>query len=254
MISALITAGSSNSDPLQQALGSSSKALIEIGGKPMIRHVVDALVGTGQLGRLVIVGLPDALPDLVPSPIVAEFLPDHHSLAANTLAGVNRLRDERRIILCAADIPLITSEIVSGFLGECAPLDADVYYPVVERAIMEERFPGSGRSYVRLHGGQFAGGDLAVLNPHVVAENRELLAKLTQARKNAWDLVQEFGISLIVRFLTRTLSLAQVERKASQVLNCRCRAIQTRYAEIGMDADKMPQFRMIQAEIEHAGS
>lgn len=254
MLSALITAGSSDSDPIQQELGVSHKVLVEIGGKSMLRHVVDALVGTGQVNRLVIVGLPHALPDLVPASVEVQFLPNHGSLAANTLAGIAPLQNERRIIQCAADIPLINSEIVAGYLDECAPLDADVYYPVVERAVMEARFPGSGRSFVRLSDGEFAGGDMAIVNPQTVTANRELLGKLTEARKNALDLVREFGIGLILRFLTRTLSLAQAERKAGQVLNCRCRAIRTRYAEIGMDADKPHQFRMIQAEIERAAS
>ena len=255
MIATLLMAGGSKSDPILAEMDIETKSLIKIHGKEMVRYVAEALAQSGQAGRVLIIGLDqERVPELLDALPQAEFLPDQGGLVANVLAGMERMLGEGRVLMCSADIPLITGETIRGFLRECAPLDADVYYPVVEQSVMEARFPQSQRTFVPLREGRFAGGDMAIVNPQAVMANRDLLTKLVQARKHPLALVRAFGPGLIVRFLTRTLTLQEAERKASQVLRCRCRAIPTQYAELGMDVDKAHQLHLIQAALAPSGS
>lgn len=41
-------------DPLAQAGGVSHKAFIDLAGKPMLRRVVEAVVGSGRVGRVIV--------------------------------------------------------------------------------------------------------------------------------------------------------------------------------------------------------
>jgi hypothetical protein len=58
------------------------------------------------------------------------------------------------------------------------------------------------------------------------------------------------GLGLFLRLLTRRLSLSDAERRVSQVLNIRGRAIPFPYAEVGMDVDKPFQLDIVRAELE----
>lgn len=248
MIAAVVMAGGSRgADELLQQLGAEAKSLIKIRDREMVRYVVDALIGSGRVERLVIVGLqPDTIPGLVPVGFPAEFVEDQGDMIANAVAGLSRLIDQERVLVSSADIPLLTGEVVQQFLDECARSGADVCYPVVERSVMEARFPGSGRSYRPLRDGHFAGGDLCLVNPRVALTNLEMAAQLASARKSAWKIVRLFGPKIILKFLTRRLTIADAERKGDEVFHCRCKAIICRYPEIGMDVDKLHQFHMVE--------
>jgi hypothetical protein len=149
------------------------------------------------------------------------------------------------ILVASADIPLLTTEMVDYFIDACLPVDADVYYSVVERSVMEGRFPGAGRTFVRLGDGSFAGGDLLMLRPSVIRTNRQLFRELSASRKSPWQMIRLLGLGMIVRFLTRSLTVAQAEQKASQILGCRGKAIISPFAELGMDVDKPHQLDMV---------
>jgi molybdopterin-guanine dinucleotide biosynthesis protein A len=133
---AIITAGgiSAPDDPLYTRTGIDKKALIPLAGQPMINWIVEALIGSGLINHIVVVGLrPDELSLSYPSLCLIDA---REGLLDNVLAGVDKIREinpqARKILLCSSDIPLITPEIVCGFIEECGTQEADVYYAVVE--------------------------------------------------------------------------------------------------------------------------
>ncbi len=254
MVAAIVLAGGSPAtDELLRILRVGAKSLLKIGDKEMVRYVVDALLGSGRVERLIIFGLePDSLPGLVPAGFPVEFIPNQPDVVAGVLIALERLADEKRVLICSADIPLLTSEAVVDFLDRCERLDIDVGYPIVERSVMEARFPGSGRSYRALRDGSFAGGDMFWVNPRLAMANRDMASQLVAARKSGFRVVRMFGLKMILRYLTRRLTIAEAEKKAARIFNCRCKAIISQYPEIGMDVDKLHQYQMVRAVLEGA--
>ncbi|MFZ5917112.1 MAG: nucleotidyltransferase family protein [Chloroflexota bacterium] len=240
-------------DPLYAVTGLSNKALLPIAGKPMIRYVMEALAGAPDIERFVIVGLePHECPD-VGLPLF--FAPARQGLFENVVAGFEKLHEinptARLAILSTADIPLLTSDMVDWLLRTCAETDHDVYYTVVERAVMEKRFPGSGRTFVPLRDGAYCGADIFMTRTDLVHSNQALFDKLMEARKSFRKQVRLVGPGLLIRFVLRRLTVADAERRVGRALNVRGRVIVTPYAEMGMDVDKPHQLERIRAELEN---
>lgn len=253
-VAAVITAGWSpkEEDPLFAHSQGGPKALIPIAGKPMINHVVDALAGSCHIKHCVIVALPPSAG--AQFPVEVEYLPDAGGLVENAQSGIEYALDRYphvdAALLCGSDIPTITSSIVDGFIQECFRTEHDVYYNIVERSVMETRFPKARRSYVHLRDGDFAGGDLLLFRPSVTFDHQKLLCKLATARKSALRQASMLGPVIFVRYLTRRLSLAEAERRAEEIFEVRFRAVPSPHAEVGMDVDKPFQLEIVRAEIE----
>ncbi|MBE7551182.1 MAG: NTP transferase domain-containing protein [Anaerolineales bacterium] len=251
---AIITAGgiSAPDDPLFTQTGVAKKALIPLAGQPMINWIVEALIGSGLIDHIVIVGLkPDELSLDHPSLC---FIDAREGLLDNVLAGVDKVREinpqAKKILLCSSDIPLITPEIVRGFIEECGSQEADVYYAIVEEKTMEARFPSSKRTFVPFRGGRYSGGDLFLIDMVAAKGNVELFRSLTGSRKNYLDQARMLGLGFILRFLLRLMTVDEAAERARQRMNLNARVVVTRFAELGMDLDKPHQYDIIKAELE----
>jgi GTP:adenosylcobinamide-phosphate guanylyltransferase len=251
---AVISAGwsPSENDPLAEYTQGKSKALIPIVGKPMIAHVVDALAASHHVEHFVIVAL-DPTAD-VRFPVPVEHVPDAGDIIGNAEAGLqyalSHYPDLDAVLLCSSDLPTITAPIVDALIEECFKTDHDLYYSVIERSVMEGRFPESRRSYVHLREGDFAGGDLILIRPTIAIGQRDLWQSLAAARKHPLQQARFVGLGLFLRLVTRRLSLSDAEHRISQVLNIRGRVIPFPYAEVGMDVDKPFQLDIVRAELE----
>ena len=253
-IAAVVTAGWSpqEDDPLAEYARGGPKAIIPIAGKPMITHVVDALAKSRHVDHIVIVALDPGLGMRFSAPV--DYLPDHGELVANARAGIEHAfthyPDADATLLCGSDVPTITPVIVNDFVAACFRTDHEVYYSVVERSVMEARFPQSRRSYIHLHDGDFAGGDLMLFRTGVNFDHQALMAKLATARKNVLRQARMLGPVIFLRLLTRRLSLAEAERRVQEIFEVRARAVPCPHAEVGMDVDKPFQLEIVRAELE----
>lgn len=268
MINAVILAGQAPDAPPDPLLKYASarttgdvknKVLIRIAGREMIHYTVEAIAGSARVGRVAVVGLS---PKEVDFGCPVEYVPGRGDMFDNILSGVEHFLDGAvafpgqeeantvPILVASSDIPLLTTEVVDYFIDACLSAEADVYYSVVAKSVMESCYPGAGRTFVHLRDGSFAGGDLFLLRPFVLETNRQLFRELCASRKRAWRMVRLLGLGMIVRFLTRSLTVAQAEERIGKILGCRGKAIVSRFAELGMDVDKPHQLDMVRRILE----
>lgn len=241
-------------DPLYAYTQGQPKALLDMGGRTMLERVTDALQASQHIEEVVVVGLGPQLA------VAAEFSfrrPVHHiadqgSMVSNALAGIawsrQRQPDTETVMLCSSDIPALTPAVVDDHIAQCRPFEYSLYYSVVTREVLEKRFPGSKRTYVRLHEMEVAGGDLMIARPEIAETNPEIWQALSNARKHAWKLARIVGLSTLVKFLLHRLSLAEARVAAERLVGCPVRAIISPHAELAMDADKPYQVDLLRAE------
>ncbi|HAP93503.1 MAG TPA: hypothetical protein DCM26_02615 [Desulfotomaculum sp.] len=236
-VDAVVLAGSLNNGQLREYSPVPYEAQIPIGSKTMVEYVLDALLKSSYVERMVIAGPGDLLPPGLDTGRVQVISPGS-SVLENVQSGIDCLPSARRVLVVTSDIPLLTVQAVDGFLEQCTDQTVDLFYPVVSRDIMESRFAGVKRTYVRLREGIFTGGNLFLLNPVVLprclAKGKELVA----ARKNPWRLSRLIGITFLIKFLLRRLSLKEAEVKVSKLLGIKGVAVISQYPEIGFDVDK----------------
>lgn len=243
-IAALVLAGGTVSPEMQAvAEGAANRALIPVGGRPMLDYVLDALRGgfgaAGVEGRILIAG------EIPPVP-GCESVPGGKSLVDTLLSGASALHpDETRLLVATADIPFLTAEAVADLLARADALGpADFIYPIVEAARCRQRFPSMKRTTLRIAEGEFTGGNLVLIDPAFLRQKESLLRAAYARRKSVVGLAGMLGPSLFVRLIgsrvaPALLGVPHVEAAVSRALGgARVRAIISSYAEIGTDVDR----------------
>jgi GTP:adenosylcobinamide-phosphate guanylyltransferase len=249
---AFVTAGGipGPEDPLHAATRGQPKALLDVAGRPMVQWVLDALSGAARIDRVVVVGLGPEAGITCAKPTT--YLPNQGHMLDNIQAGVNEILrgnpGARLVMAVTSDIPAVTSAMIDWVAETCLQTDHDLYYLVIERSLMETRFPGSNRTYVRLKDAEVCGGDLSVLQAGIVAD-RHLWERMIAARKNAFKQASFLGWDLLLLLLSGRLSMERAERMVSRRIGLHGRVILSPYAEVGMDIDKPHQLEILRRDL-----
>ena len=218
----------------------------------MIQWVLDALEGAETISSITLVGCQDIKDQLVSSKIVSvQAASDDmlENLRRGAEAVLERDPGAESIVLSSADIPLITPEAVNWVVNSASPADLDVYYPVIEQSQMEERFPESARTYVKLKDINVCGGDLFVLNLDLYKTREDFWRRIIEARKSYLSQAALIGFDVLFLLLLRQIRLSNLVEKVTSRLNITGRALICPYPEIGMDVDKPHQVDLARKEI-----
>jgi len=251
---ALILAGGGQdpADPLYPLLQGKPKALLDIHGKPMVQWVLDAVSGSQQINHIVVVGLDES--SGITCRRALSFLPDQGDMISNIIKGgqeAERLNQKPgHCLIIASDIPTITTEMVDWEIETIQDTDYDLYYNLIERSVMEKRFPGSRRSYYRLRDVEICGGDLNAIHTSFTSNLNPVWKKLVKNRKNAFKQAVIIGFDTLFLFAFRLLTTQSAEKWLSRRLKMRGKVILNPYAETGMDVDKPYQLESIRQDIQ----
>lgn len=238
-------------DPLYSEAFGRPKSLIDVAGKPMAQWVLDALDRADRVDRLVVIGVEPG--SGLTSTKIARFIPDQGGLLSNVLSGMSALREvdpeETLGLLVASDVPTITSDMIDWRVQIALEANADLDYAIVERSVMEARFPQSKRSYIRLKGLEVCGADVNAVRLALAADET-LWTRITEARKSAFRQAALLGFDTLLFLAARQMSLERGERMLSKRLKLNGRVHLCPYAEIAMDVDKPHQLEVIRRDLE----
>jgi CTP:molybdopterin cytidylyltransferase MocA len=250
MVDAVVLAGSPNNGPLKECSPARYEALIPVGSKTMVEHVVRALLKARNIGRILIIGPVAELSALMKGERVS-VADSAGSILENIGAGLNLLGGEKRVLLVTSDIPMLTPEAVDNFLEICGDMSGDLYYPVLGKQVVENKFPATRRTYVKLREGVFTGGNIFIINPAVFQKCVENGQKIINLRKSPLRLCRLLGLGFVIKFLTRTLTIREAEEKVSQLLGgIRGVVVTSKHPEIGVDVDKPGDYELALKVIE----
>lgn len=221
-----------------------TKALITIHDRPMVGYVVDALRRTPEVQKIVVVISKDGSREAWAEEADVIVVSDG-SMTDNLFAGLEKVDQKGLVLVTSADIPLLSSKAISDFLERCSRFEAKLYYPIIARGELEKQYPGSVRTYARMKEGYYTGGNIALLDYETFLANRDLLEKFYGLRKSPLKLALTIGLASIIKFLFHRLTMAEGERKISNLIKAKGIAIITPYAEIGIDVDKDSDLELV---------
>ncbi len=254
-VDAVILAGGvpAPGEPLYAHTQGRPKALLEIGGRPIIQWVLDAAGGARGLRRVVIVGLdPGDAPLRCAKPL--GYVPSQGGMLANIVAGVRAVLAEDAAtpyaLVISGDLPAITPAIVDWNVAACSQTDHEIYYSTISKDVMERRFPGARRSYYRFKDGIVAGGDMTMIATPLASHYHPMWRAILDARKNLFKQAQMIGFSTLFWLALGRLSLADAERRVSRRLGVKGRLLICPHAEAGMDVDKPAQYELLKRDLE----
>jgi GTP:adenosylcobinamide-phosphate guanylyltransferase len=248
MIDAVVLAGTGKSVPLTEEEGVDNKAFIDIKGKFMLSYTLDALRAVESIGRIAVVGPAEKL-----SPLVKQYnilvVDEIGEIPENIKAGASALKPEGHILIASGDIPLLTAAAVEDFLAQCLPYDNDFYYPIVSKEENDKRFPGMKRTYARLREGVYTGGNLFLVNPAKIDQGLPRLRKFIELRKSPLRLLAALGVGFVLKFISKRLTITELENNFPRLLGITGKAVISRYAEIGTDVDKTSDLELVRREL-----
>jgi hypothetical protein len=216
----------------------------------MAQWVLDAINGAACVDQAHLVGLPEDCG--LSAPKLTSILPDQGGMLANAKRGLIEVRAARRkagqVLLIACDIPTIRPEMVDWRAEAAAEGGADLDYAVVQRGVMERRFPESKRSYVAFRDAEVCGADVNIVHLGTVVEE-DLWDRLIAARKSPLRQAALFGFDTLLLILLRRLTVEQAAQLAARRLGLRGRVSFCPFAEIAMDVDKPHQLQIVRADL-----
>ena len=252
---ALLTAGGipKPDEPLYATTQGASKALLDIHGKPMIQWIIDALDDAQTVHGILIIGLPADCGLTSQKPL--QYLENQGGMLDNILAGIRRVKEleptAQHVLAASSDVPAVQPHMIDWVVQTAMQTDDDLYYNVIEREVMETRFPGSRRSYTHIKGGSYCGGDINLVRTITVEEN-SVWNDIIESRKNVFKQASIIGWDLLFQLLLRQVTINDAVKRISQRVGLKGRALICPYAEIGMDVDKPFQLEIMRADLAQA--
>jgi GTP:adenosylcobinamide-phosphate guanylyltransferase len=255
---ALVLAGRrSAEDPLADAAGAEHRALLEVGGTPSLERVIDTLLGSGFVSRVVVsIDVPELL-QRVPG-IAARLSQDgvldvvrsEDSVSRSVLAGLTEFAAGEPVLVTAADHALLTQAMLEQFLDKADASGADLCLAMVPATLLRARFPESKRTYLPLRGESYSGANLFLFRTPAARKAAEFWTRAEAFRKQPWRLVRFFGLGSLALFALRRLDLAGAMQRASHAIGARVHAVELDIAEAAIDVDSLADWKLANQIVE----
>ncbi|HZK40728.1 MAG TPA: NTP transferase domain-containing protein [Atribacterota bacterium] len=249
MFNALILAGTKEKGPLEIAEDVDNKALIMIDDKPMITYIVDALNNSENIAKIIVVGPKNELHPYIGKK-VKEILNPGNSILENMERGLNFFNSDDSLLILTSDIPLITPEAIDEFLNICTKRKLCIGYPIITKENIIKKYPETERTYVKMKEGILCGGNIVFFKPEVFFQNKELIQGLFNNRKNNLKNAKILGLKFILKFLFKTLTMGEIEKRVTDIIGYNSGAVMVSYPEIMIDLDKPSDLKLIRKCLE----
>lgn len=246
---ALVLAGSRGENAIDE--NTANKALIKIGGKEMVFHVISTLKKVKDIDKIAVVG--DRHVNRLLENHVDYLIEEDNSLFENILKGVRCFDDDENILILTSDIPMVSQESIEDFIEKSNREGAEFCYPIVRKEDSERKFPGTKRTYVKIKDGTFTGGNIIIAKVSVI---RQVLPKIKQVlayRKKPLKLAKILGPLILIKYVLGLLTIRDIEQRVSNIFKIKARAIKSKYAEIATDVDKKSDLELARKILSQEG-
>lgn len=215
-----------------------SKALLPVGGEPMIARVLRAL--EGRTGEVWVSGL---AAEEAGAPL--REAPAADGPAAAVLAAVEA-GAPLPLLVTTADHALLTGEVVDEFVAAAQAFGADLCVGLAGREVIEARFPEVSRTYLRFADARVSGCNLFYLASPAGLEAVRFWRAAERDRKRPWRLARRIGPRMLLRYLTGRLTLDGLFEHASARLGARVAPVLLGQAIAAVDVDKPSDLALVE--------
>ncbi|MGI8932082.1 MAG: NTP transferase domain-containing protein [Sphingomicrobium sp.] len=246
---ALVLAGSRPGvDPFAAAHGTDLKALIPVGGQPMVARPVAALLASASVGAVrVLAQAVDRIAAALPADPRVTVEASDATIAA-TLDAILTDQDARfPMLVTTADHALLDAAMVDDFCRQAT--GADLAIGLVERRALMARLPQTKRTWLRFRGGAYSGANLFAFGTPDAARAVGLWREVEQDRKKGWRMIAALGPALLFGAVLRLRTLDQTLDAVGKRLGLTVRKVECRDPLAAVDVDKSSDHALVSAII-----
>lgn len=248
-LTALVLAGSRpGGDPFAAYAGVSHKALIEIGGRAMIEHVVAALAASTRVARIVIcIDRPEILeplaglrPPACDKPV--ETMGAASGPSASVVAAMQR--EGTPLLVVTGDHPMLRPEWIDAFLAAC-PDQADAVVALARMAVVRAVAPDTLRTWLTFSDGSVSGCNLFLMRRPAARGVLELWQQLEAGRKRPLRTARRLGIGYALRYRFGCLRLDAALARLSVLSGARIGWVELADGRAAIDVDKPEDLELV---------
>lgn len=240
-------------DPVAVSAGVSCKALVPVGGRPMVLRVLDTLRNSPAIDSIVVCGcssrlLADSaeLKALIAAGKVS-WVENEPSPSLSAQAALGVLPDDRAVLVTTADHALLTPPMVEHFCTRAARTGCDVVAGLARADMVARAFPGGRRTVTRLADAAYCGCNLfAFLTPRA-RKAAMFWRRVEEQRKHPLRIVRTLGLVAILRYLCGRLTLEQGLARLSQLMDASAGAVWMPEPEAAVDVDKLEDLALAES-------
>jgi len=240
---AILPAGGTIPDDYAAKVGTNKKPLVVIDGRTVLATTISALRESGLVRRIVVVGSDEVLAhaDAKGADIV---LPEGVSGPDNIYRGLKALLESdlppEKVIIATTDLPFIDANVVQRFVIACS--EGDFCVPMVTQEEYETRFPGTQATYVTLRDRVCTAGCMYLATVSGLKAARPHIENVFEQRKSKIGMAKLLGPVFLIKFVLKRLTLADVEKKITDMLKCTGSAVPGSPPELVFDIDYLEDY------------
>jgi GTP:adenosylcobinamide-phosphate guanylyltransferase len=242
-ITALVLAGvRPGVDPLAEFAGVSHKALIPIGGVPMLDRVVNALRVSDRVGRIAV---SIDRPELVTTEGV-EILRSKASLSESVADALAQLGTP--LFVTTADHALLEPEWVGYFLDHVP--DRTVSAALARDSVVMASTPGTKRTFLKMADGAFSGCNMFYFRDGEAVKAIEMWRSVEQLRKKPLKLLQKLGPRAVLNYAFGRLTLARAVAAIERLSGVSAGVVEMPFGRAAVDVDKPADLILVRQIVE----
>jgi GTP:adenosylcobinamide-phosphate guanylyltransferase len=239
----IITAGGELPRDMRGEGYPANKALLQLGGRTLLERALAAAQGLPGVGDVGVVG-DAAVHHALPSGIAQ--IPAGGSVIDNMVRGFEHHGGARHdYLVLSSDLAFITPAALAGF-ADAASAAGELAVPVVTRDDFLARFPGAPNKFERIGGRELTMGSVFFFTGPLLQTNIPLMHDFARHRKSPAKLAMLLGWEVLWGFVTRSITLETLERRAAAITGGRVRAVPSAAAELAFDIDTRAEFEFAQ--------
>lgn len=236
-MNAVITAGARVSGAFAERIGTTVKALAQVGGRTMLATVIQAARDAG-VTRLAVIGGSEVREACARE--ADEFIEESADGAENLSRALRAWADDIPLLYLTSDLPFVSAKTLREFVA--AVPDGALALPVTACAAFEERFPDAPPFGIAIGGERVVNGGAFWIPAHGALRVENFAIRFFRARKSVARMAALLGPALCARFLLRRLTIAALEAEAKRKLGITARAIRGAPPELAYDVDTLEEY------------
>jgi len=250
---ALVLAGTrAPGEPVAAAGGKSCKAFVEVGGKPMIEHVLAALDASGRVDAVRVALDPEAPAETEAPALAARFaderaerVPPGETPTACVLAQVEALPPGTPLLVVTGDHPLLEPAVVRQVLDTAAAEGADVAAAFAATDTIAAAYPHARRTRLGFADGGYSGCNVFALMTPRARTMAQAWRRLEGKRKRPWRMALAIGPATIALYLLKRLTLRRALDRLGRRAGVTLRPVVVDSANAAIDVDKLDDLALV---------
>ncbi len=238
-------------DPLIAESSAQCKAMIPVGGRPMLFRVLEALLAAPTIDSIILSGPPE--PVIKESPELHQYLANpavswqenDTTPSRSAYQALQSLPPNRKVLLTTADHALLKPEIIDFFCREAQNQAADVVVGMEDYRLLQQAYPESKRTVSRFKDGEFCSCNLFAFMTPQGRSAAEFWQQIEKERKKPLRLISLCGWLTVLNYFLGRLTLSQALRNLAKKMGLTAGVVLLPFPEAAIDVDKIADLKLV---------